>query len=109
MKIIAVATSLILATTSLAFAQQARPNAITDLPGGQLMVAGIWLKAASGSVDIPFGTTFSDQPIVVVSPNYTSGVGSIETVTRVDKDKFQVTSANAASNFYVSWIAVGKK
>jgi hypothetical protein len=109
MKIIAIATSLVLATTSLSFAQEARPNAVTDLPNGQTLVAGKWLKAAGGGVDIPFGMNFSEPPIVVVSPNWTAQVGYIDTITRVDKDKFQVTSANAAGNFYISWIAVGKK
>jgi hypothetical protein len=109
MKIFAIAASLMLATTSIAFAQQAHPNIVTQMPDGQLIVAGKWLKPSQGPIDIPFMATFSEPPVVVVTSNWTAQVAYIDTVTRVDKDRFQVTSQNAANNYYVSWVAVGRK
>ena len=82
----------------------------SELPGGQAIAAGRILKAATGTIEIPFGMTFAEPPFVVVSSNWANGVvGSIETIQNVERDRFQVNSANAAQNYYVSWIATGKK
>jgi len=82
----------------------------SELPGGQVIAAGKILKAAGGIIEVPFGMTFAEPPFVVVSSNWPNGVvGSIETIHNVERDRFQVNSANAAQNYYVSWIATGKK
>ena len=86
--------------------QQIQP---TDLGAGQVIVAGKWRKAAPGPVDIPFGITFSEPPIVMLTPYWSNGVGFIDTVTRVDRDRFQVTSGNNADNYFVGWMAIGKR
>jgi hypothetical protein len=80
-----------------------------DLSDGQVVVAGKWRKAAAGVADIPFGHTFAEPPIVVISPLWVEPVAATETITKIEADKFQVVSANAAPNYFVSWIAIGKK
>src|SRR3982751_4956950 len=76
--------------------QQLQPS---EVGAGQVIVAGKWRKAAPGSVDIPFGMTFSEPPIVMLTPYWSSGVGYIDTVTRVERDRFQVTSRNNADDY----------
>jgi hypothetical protein len=85
-------------------------RSVTELPGGQVIAAGRTLKAAVGTIEISFGTTFAEPPFVVVSPNWPDGVvGSIETIKAVDRSNCQVNSQNAANNYHVSWVAVGRK
>jgi hypothetical protein len=88
---------------------QEQGQMVTELPDGSILAAGKWTKTAPGTVEIPFGVTFADPPFVVVSPNFSSQVAGVETVEKIDRDKFRVSSANFAPGFSISWIALGKK
>ena len=80
-----------------------------DLPNNTRIASGLWNKNASGPIDIPFNTKFSEPPVVVISPNWPVRAGvEEETISRVEKTFFQVTSKNAAGDYYVSWMAMGK-
>lgn len=53
---------------------------------------------------------FAQPPCVQASPFWDgqrSGVGHAETLGRVARDSFDVLSDNGASNYFVSWLAVG--
>ena len=59
---------------------------------------------------IPFARRFDTPPRVVVTPFWEEAgraVGDTETIDRVTEDDFVLFSNNAASNYFVSWIAVG--
>lgn len=72
-----------------------------------IVVAGKLNKRAA-ALDVPFGTTFSDVPTVVVTPFWNRGaVAHRDTITHVDSSKFTVVSGNAASDYCVAWMAVG--
>lgn len=88
---------------------QEQGRMVTELSDGSIIAAGKWLKTSAGPVEIPFGVTFAASPFVVVSPNFVSPVGGVETIGKVDRDKFQVNSTNLAPGFFISWIAVGRK
>ena len=95
--------------TASAFSQEIFRSE-TRLPDGTVLIYGKWKKPAIGPIDIPFNYSFKDvnSIVVVVSPNYRSGVGGIETISSVQSDRFQVTSGNAAPEYFVSWMATGK-
>jgi hypothetical protein len=76
-----------------------------------VMKFGRWPKTTAGALTISFGHEFAAPPFVTISPfwNGSSGaVGSIDTITNIQPDEFTVTSQNAASNFFIDWIAIGK-
>ena len=89
--------------------QQCNLNKIKEKLMAQVIQAGTALKAGTGIVTINFPTPFSQIPVVVVSPfwqNQGSAVGAIETIDTVSLESFSVASGNAASNYYVNWIAI---
>jgi hypothetical protein len=88
---------------------QEQGRVVTELPDGSIIAAGKWSKTIAGPAEIPFGVTFASAPLVVVSPNFVSPVGGVETIGRIDRDKFQVNSTNLAPGFFINWIAIGKK
>jgi len=64
------------------------------------------------SLTVRFPTPFDEIPVVVVSPvweNARRGVGHAETIDSVTRESFTVFSSNAAGNYFVSWMAAGKK
>lgn len=66
-------------------------------------------KTAQGTVRVYFANDFSDPPIVILSSwwnDANSQVGHIETVTKVTAQYFEFTSQNAASNYFVNWVAM---
>lgn len=66
-------------------------------------------KTAVGEMTINFSPPFTTDfpPVVVATPFWESGaVGLPETIRSVDLNGFRVDSKNAASDYYVSWIAV---
>jgi|TARA_B110000037_G_scaffold221481_1_gene292680 hypothetical protein len=70
------------------------------------------LKTSQGNVTIKFSTPFTNKPTIIVSPYFKdsqSQVGSIPTVTAVSKTECVITSANAASNYYVSVLAIDQE
>ena len=59
---------------------------------------------------IPFARRFDTPPRVVITPFWEEArreVGHAETIGSVTEDEFALFSNNAASNYFVSWIAVG--
>jgi hypothetical protein len=105
--------SLIIGLAATAFAWSAAAQDAryaTVLPHGRCMVVSMTPKTVKGTIVVPFGLTFKTAPIVTVSSDWIGGsaVTEAETVTAVDIDQFSETSNNAAGNFYVSWIAVGR-
>jgi hypothetical protein len=79
--------------------------------GTSLLQSGTVLKSTPGALEIQFRQPFASTPVVVVSPFWNGsgqGVGYIETVTSINEHAFVVNSSNAASNYYVTWIAIGR-
>lgn len=75
----------------------------------QFIQAGRAQKAGAGKLTIDFPKPFSKIPIVVVSPfwqNVGAQVGNIETIDTVSLESFTIVSNNAATNYYVNWIAI---
>lgn len=73
-----------------------------------LIQAGVANKTSAVEV-ISFDKAFNNTPVVVVSPYYKGsegGVGYAETIINITKTQFTVASSNAASNYFVTWIAV---
>lgn len=93
---------------SIAVSAQNVETSKVTLPTGDVVASGKWTKAAPGSVDIPFNHIFAKPPIVVVTGNWRTGVNNPETIVDIKTDRFTVNSINAAPDFQVSWVAVGK-
>jgi len=75
-----------------------------------VMAFGKVLKAVAGPIEVNFGYTFKEPPLVFLTPEWPAGgVGYVETVMSVDTDKFRLSSNNAAGNYHVNWLAIGKK
>jgi hypothetical protein len=93
-----------------ASAQEATRYAV-PLPHGRCMIVAMTPKTASGTEIIPFGVTFKKLPVVVVTPTWIGSdhsVQSIETVVDLTLDHFSdLSGSGLASNYYVSWTAVG--
>jgi hypothetical protein len=82
------------------------------IPGtNTVMMFGRVQKPNIGPVVIRFGHEFAAPPVVTISPAWLGSdrpVGTIDTVTDIQPDEFTVISPNAAANFYIDWIAIGK-
>jgi len=77
--------------------------------GTTLLQSGTMLKSTPGAHEIQFRQPFASPPVVVISPFWNGsggGVGYIETITSINENAFVVNSSNAATNYYVTWIAV---
>jgi hypothetical protein len=85
-------------------------NAATTLPDGSTLISGKWAKKVGGSTIILFHHRFTDVDSIgiILTPNHTGAVVFVETVTRVEADRFQITSDNSAPDYVVNWLAVGK-
>jgi len=85
---------------------------ITATDYNQTLQNGIVNKLGTGTQRVYFTKPFSGTPIVMLSPWWkdgsNSGVGSVETLTLVTNYYFEFTSKNAAQNYFVNWVAVGK-
>jgi hypothetical protein len=71
---------------------------------------GTYNKTGSGIYRVYFQSPFSLPPVVFLSPwwNGTQGnLGSIETILDVTNEYFDAISGNAASNYFVNWMAFG--
>jgi hypothetical protein len=82
------------------------------LPDGLTIEAGRALKASAGRLTILFSTPFIEQPQVIVSPFWegqNAEVGHDETISVIDNQSFTVVSGNAAPNYFVNYIAVGRR
>jgi hypothetical protein len=77
---------------------------------GRTLISGIANKSAGGPLRVYFPQAFKSAPDVVISPwwnDQNAGVGAIDTVTNVTPTYFELTSHNAAQNYFVNWMAVG--
>lgn len=76
---------------------------------GKTVIAGIANKPAAGGLRVYFPKPFAAAPTVLLSSWWDDGnrpVGGVETLTKVTKDYFELTSINTAPNYYVNWMAV---
>jgi hypothetical protein len=73
---------------------------------------GLVNKPKEGALTVKFKARFADPPVVVLTPYWegqNSGVGFIETLDKVTHSEFTLVSGNAAENYFVSWLAIGRK
>jgi len=78
--------------------------------GDFLLQYGIAPKTAA-SQSVAFATPFGAPPNVVISPFWdgqNAEVGHAETLERVAADRFELISNNAAGNYFVCWVALGR-
>jgi len=71
---------------------------------------GTYNKTGSGTYRVYFQSPFTVPPVVFLSSWWNgtqSTLGSIETVTDVTNEYFDAISGNAASNYFVNWMAFG--
>ncbi len=71
---------------------------------------GTYNKTGSEIYRVYFQSPFSAPPVVFMSPwwNGSQGtLGSIETILDVTNEYFDAISGNAASNYFVNWMAFG--
>lgn len=77
---------------------------------GQLLQSGITNKTGGGKHRVYFSQAFKTPPTVALSPwwnDANSQVGSIETLVKVTTYYFEFISNNAATNYFVNWVAIG--
>jgi hypothetical protein len=81
--------------------------------GGDLHVEwGMVHKTSGGEYVVKFRKGFAERPAVVLTPLWhgqNSQVSYIETLVQVGEHEFKGISDNSAENYFVSWVAVGKK
>lgn len=77
---------------------------------GRTLTSGIANKPGSGPLRVYFPQAFNSTPNVVISPwwnDQNAGVGAVDTITNVTPTYFELTSPNAAQNYFVNWMAAG--
>jgi len=84
-----------------------------DAPAADLHVEwGIHHKTKVGEFAVKFERGFADRPAVQLTPFWHSsgsGVSYVETLVHVDEKEFKGISENAADNYFVMWLAIGRK
>lgn len=83
---------------------------VNFLQVGDLIIEMGKTRKQSVSVTPRLLAGFAQPPCVQVSPFWDgqrSGVGHAETIGRVASESFDVLSDNSATNYFVSWLAVG--
>ena len=93
---------------AVGYTRAARNSNIVDI--GDLVIETGRTAKTDVALTVPLTHPFARPPIVQVSPFWEgqgSGVGHVETIGRVAERSFDVSSDNKASNYYVSWLAVG--
>lgn len=78
----------------------------------QLIQAGSKAKSGPGKLTIDFPKQFIKIPIVVVSSfwqNQGAQVTNIEIIDTVSHENFTIVSDNAASTYFVNWVAIGEE
>jgi hypothetical protein len=73
---------------------------------------GLAHKPKEGSLTITFKVRFADPPVVLLTPFWDGEgkeVGHFETLEKVTQTEFTLISGNFAENYYVSWLAIGRK
>jgi hypothetical protein len=73
---------------------------------------GIVKKTQDGALTVKFKNRFDDPPVVQLT-SYWDGqgaeVGHVETLDHVNHGEFRLVSANQADNYFVSWVAIGRR
>jgi hypothetical protein len=73
---------------------------------------GFAQKKQVGLLVVKFKSRFAEPPAVLLTPYY-DGTGRevthVETLVRVDDSEFELISANAAEEYSVSWVAIGRR
>ena len=84
-----------------------------DAHAGDIHVEwGFVHKPAGGEYAVKFRKQFAERPAVILTPMWhdqNSQVNYIETLVHVSEHEFKGISDNSAENYFVSWIAIGKK
>ncbi len=58
---------------------------------------------------VSFSRSFDSPPVILINAEWSNDrVGRAETIKNIDADSFTVVSGNAASNYFVNWIAIGR-
>jgi|HubBroStandDraft_4_1064222.scaffolds.fasta_scaffold401852_1 hypothetical protein len=73
---------------------------------------GMVHKPAGGEYVVKFHKGFAERPAIVLTPlwhDQNSQVSYIETLVQVSEHEFKGISDNSAENYFVSWVAIGKK
>ncbi len=73
---------------------------------------GIVNKPKEGSLTVKFKNRFDDPPVVQLTPFWDgqgAEVGHVETLEQVTHGEFKLVSGNAADNYFVSWVAIGRR
>jgi hypothetical protein len=69
-------------------------------------------KPKVGALTVTFKEKFADPPAVLLTPFWDGDgreVSHVETLEKVTHGEFKLVSDNAADNYYVSWVAIGRK
>lgn len=75
--------------------------------GGRYLIQWGFTAKAKATQDVRFLRPFGSLPSVLVTPQWTTGVGRPETIQRVTTSSFSLISGNAGSGYRVSWFAIG--
>ena len=73
---------------------------------------GMAHKPKEGSITVSFKVRFADPPAVLLTPHWAGEgkeVAYVETLEKVTHSEFKLVSTNAAENYFVSWVAIGRK
>jgi hypothetical protein len=106
-------TACIWAGTAASAAAPAVKQALyaAPLPDGLCMVAGITPKPRAGRLDIAFGVTFGQLPVITTSPLWTEAnmpVNVLDTIVALKENQFTIDSVNKGNSYAVNWIAIGR-
>jgi hypothetical protein len=69
-------------------------------------------KAKDGEYTVKFRKGFGELPTVLLTPWWHGDgreVSHVETIVSLSHNEFKATSGNFAENYFVSWLAIGKK
>ena len=75
----------------------------------QLIQTGMVNKTSVGELIIHFDKDFKYPPTVVISPVWRQEVGHSETIKNISDSQFTIVSDNHASEYHVTWIAIGEE
>ena len=90
-------------------------RAVAEFEVGESIVRiGRYPRPAKGTYNyaISGAAASGPHPVVIVSPQWETpggAVGHAETLSRVESHVFSTSSGNAASNYFVSWLAIARR
>ncbi|MEM8960129.1 MAG: hypothetical protein AAGD38_01510 [Acidobacteriota bacterium] len=92
----------------LAIGSQSGTRTSFELPNDRLLQIGIANKTTAAT-RVTFPQPFRETAAVVATPAWSRPVGHAETLSGFDRDGFDLISGNAAPDYQVHWIAVGRR